>query len=140
MLINKVSYTDKIWFLSHTKNFTRIYFHNMSPMMILYLYAKNQKILPIEYWENPQKLHFWAVFSPNLPKKIFFFKSWSCQFELFAVWPLKNQRKQMSQCREKLMVWFWSWYLGDFGTCQSFSHNFCSPWRKNWLYPSFKSW
>ena len=46
----------------------------MSPMMILYLYAKNQKILPIEYWENPQKLHFWAIFSPNLPKKIFFSK------------------------------------------------------------------
>jgi len=140
MLINKVSYTDKIWFLSHTKSLPK----SDSTICHLWWYftymRKIRKFYPLNIEKIPKNCIFGPFLAQICPKR--FFKSWFGQFELFVVWPLceKNQRKQMSQCRERLMVWFWSWHFGDFGTCHYFSHNFCSPWRKNWLYPSFESW
>ena len=142
MLINKVSYTDKIWFLSHTKKFTRICFHNMSPMMILYLYAKNQKILPIEYWENPQTLHFGPFLAQICSKRLSFQKL------VLSIWIVCGLTSLWKKTRENKWVNVEKSSWSDFGLdiwgilapVSLLAITFVPYDEKNWLYPSFKSW
>ena len=56
-----------------------------------------------QFRENPRKPHFWTIFGPNWPKKIFFSKIGLRHFLGFMKTHhhAKNQKKLMIQSREK---------------------------------------
>ena len=56
------------------------FFGHILGYFALYLSAKNQKKLMKKFCTKSKKPYFWAVFGPNLPKKIFFRKSGSVTF------------------------------------------------------------